>query len=374
MHATRPPAGYVRASFLLLVLTSFLLVPASQAQRSAKYGADFLAGGVGVRALGMGGAHVGLASDVSAGYWNAAGLSGVRYPEVSYMHAERFAGVVSYDYGGVAFPINARSTVGVALIRLGVDDIPNTLNAWDRERNRPLPNVENHVSRFSYAHYAFFVSYARAVSERLSLGVSGKMIRGSIGEFASSWGYSFDIGAQYRTGRFVFGANLQDVSTMLQTWSVNNEAFAEAEATYADFDIPAGGVEYVLPVMRLGSGMIVPFGDETSMTLGFDVDVAFDGQQAYALNTGDLSFHPRIGGEFNYKGVVALRAGLNQATSSDRDGFSVTPAIGAGLNLNMIGVDYGFGDFAGLSSDLGYSHRISVHLRLNQSRWERRVD
>ena len=356
------------------MLSSLLLVADSQAQRSAKYGADFLAGGVGVRALGMGGAHVGLASDVSAGYWNAAGLAQVSHPEVAYMHAERFAGVVSYDYGGGVFPVNARSTIGLALIRLGVDDIPNTLNAWDRERNRPLPNVENHVSRFSYAHYAFFVSYARALGEKLSVGVSGKMIRGSIGEFASSWGYSFDVGAQYRTGRFVFGANLQDVSTMLQTWSVNNEAFTQADATYEDFDIPEGGVEYVLPVLRLGSGVVMPFGDETAFTLGFDVDVAFDGQQAYALNTGDLSFHPRIGGEFDYRGVVALRAGLNQVTSSDRDGFSVTPAVGAGLNLNMIGVDYGFGDFAGLSSDLGFSHRISVQVRLNQSRWERKAN
>ena len=357
----------------LLVTTLLMLasVPSAFAQRSAKYGADFLAGGVGVRALGMGGAYVGLASDVSAGYWNAAGLSNVQYPEIAYMHAERFAGVVSYDYGGGVFPVNARSTVGLALIRLGVDDIPNTLNAWDRERNRPLPNVENHVDRFSYAHYAFFVSYARALSEKLSVGVSGKMIRGSIGDFASSWGYSFDIGAQYRMGRFVLGANLQDVSTMLQTWSVNDQAFAEADASYADFDIPQGGVEYVLPVLRLGSGVILPFGDETAMTFGFDVDVAFDGQRAYALNAGNLSFHPRIGGEFDYRGVVSLRAGLNQITSSDRDGFSVTPVVGAGLNLNMIGVDYGFGDFAGLASDLGYSHRVSVQVRLNQSRWER---
>ncbi|HEX7072113.1 MAG TPA: PorV/PorQ family protein [Rhodothermales bacterium] len=363
---------FPRPAFVLALLVgAFVLVPGSAAQRSAKYGADFLDGGVGVRALGMGGAYVGLANDASAGYWNAAGLSNVRYPEVAYMHAERFGGVVSYDYGAGVFPINARSTVGLALIRLGVDDIPNTLNAWDRERNRPLENVENHVSRFSYAHYAFFVSYARSLGENLSVGVSGKMIRGSIGEFASSWGYSFDIGAQYRMGRVVLGANLQDVSTLLQTWSVNDEAFAQAEASYADFDIPEGGVEYVLPVLRLGSGVEFPFGDETALTLGLDMDLAFDGQRAYAMNLGDISFHPRVGGEFDYKGVVALRAGLNRVTNSSRDGFSVTPAVGAGLNLNLIGIDYGFGDFAGLASDLGYTHRISLQVRLNHSRWER---
>ena len=366
-----------RIPFLGASLCLILIVVAGTAddavgQRSAKYGADFLGGGVGVRALGMGGAYVALAKDVSAGFWNAAGLSHVMYPEIGYMHAERFAGVVSYDYGGGAFPINARSTVGLSLIRLGVDDIPNTLNAWDRERNRPLPNVENHVSRFSYAHYAFFVSYARAISENLTVGVSGKAIRGSIGEFASSWGYSFDVGAQYRTGRLLFGINLQDVSTMLQTWSINAGAFEAAEATYADFDIPEGGVEYVLPVARLGSGIVFPFSEATAFTVGFDVDVAFDGQRAYTLNAGDLSFHPRFGTEFTYRGVVALRAGLNQMTTSDAYGFSVTPTVGAGLNLNMVGIDYGFGDFAGMASELGYSHRVSVQFRLNQERWERR--
>lgn len=372
MRVLRYRASAVCTCACLILFCAALWSPDSAAQRSSKYGADFLAGGVGVRALGMGGAYVAIANDVSAGFWNAAGLSHLVYPEVGYMHAERFAGVVSYDYGAGAFPINARSTVGISMIRLGVDDIPNTLNAWDRERNRPLPNVENHVSRFSYAHYAVFVSYARAISENLTVGASGKAIRGSIGEFASSWGYSFDLGAQYRTGRFLFGVNLQDISTMLQTWSINAAAFDAAEASYADFDIPEGGVEYVLPVVRLGSGIVFPFGDDTAFTVGLDMDLAFDGQRAYSMNAGDLSFHPRLGTEFTYRGVVALRAGLNQVTTSDAYGFSVTPAVGAGLSLNMVGIDYGFGDFAGMVSELGYSHRVSVQFRLNQPRWERR--
>ena len=86
----------------------------AQAQRIAKYGADFLSGGVGARALGMGGAYVALAQDVHAGYWNPAGLSRLAFPEIAYMHAERFAGIVTFDYGSIAFPINARSTAGIS--------------------------------------------------------------------------------------------------------------------------------------------------------------------------------------------------------------------------------------------------------------------
>lgn len=351
-------------TFAVLVSVFLMMPETATAQRTAKYGADFLAGGVGARALGMGGAYVALAGDVTSGYWNPAGLGRMYYPEVAYMHAERFAGVVSYDYGSAAFPINARSTVGLSLIRLGVDDIPNTLNAWDRERNQPLPNVGDHITRFSYAHYAIFVSYARNLADNLSIGVSGKVIRGAIGDFASSWGYSFDAGVQYRTGRFLLGLNVQDVTRMLQTWSINSDAFQGAELNYADFRLPEGGAEYVLPVARFGSGVTFPIGESSELVFGADVDFAFDGQRAYTFNLGDVSFHPRLGTEFRFKDVVALRAGMSQIGRSDAYGFEYTPTVGAGLHINHVSVDYGFGDFAGFASDLGYSHRVSLQVSL----------
>ncbi len=362
--------------FVAFSLFAFLIAagaaPRAGAQTVVKYGADFLAGGVGGRALGMGGAHVGLAQDVSAGYWNPAGLSQLAYPEGAYMHAERFAGVVSFDYGSLAFPINSRSTFGLSFFRSGVNDIKNTLDAWDPERDQPKPNPESHFKTFSAADMAFFASYARALGDNLSVGATGKIIRRTIGDFADAWGYSFDLGVRYRTGRFVFGANLQDVTRMYQSWSVNREALQNIEDVFGE-EMPQGGVEVVLPVARLGSGVVVPVG-AGEFVLGLDVDVAFDGQQAYAFNAGDLSFHPRVGTEFSYKGVVALRAGLSNFMTSERYGFDVTPTIGAGLQIQQFAIDYGFGDFAGLASDLGYSHRISARLTLEQPGLKRKAN
>ena len=343
--------------------------PTVSAQKVVSYGADFLAGGVGGRALGMGGTHVAIAQDVSAGYWNAAGLSRLNYPEVAYMHAERFAGVVSFDYGSIALPINARSTFGFSFFRSGVNDIKNTLDAWDPERNQPRPNPEDHISSFSAADMAFFVSYARSLRENLAAGVSGKIIRRNIGEFANAWGYSFDVGIQYRTGPFVLGANLQDAAGMRQSWSVDQEMLRNVQDVFGE-SLPQGGVEVVLPVARLGSGYILGMGDHR-MVLGADVDLAFDGQRAYSLNAGDVSFHPRFGTEYNYKGVVALRAGLSNIIVSDRYGWNATPTVGAGLHLRQLAIDYGFGDFAGLASELGFSHRISARLTITQESWSR---
>ena len=368
-------------------------------QRIAKYGADFLAGGVDARALGMGGAYVGLADEVSAGYWNPAGLRGLSYPEISYMHVERFAGAVSFDYGGVAMPITARSTVGVSVFRSGVNDIVNTLSAWNPDRGQPLPGYKNLITRFSAADWALFVSYSRQVSDRLSVGVNFKGIRRSIGDFASAWGYSMDVSARYRTGPYRFGAVIRDVTTMLQSWSVNPDAFkvnctnpideepfdaclnddgsliednaARYQAVFGQ-RIPQGGTALVLPVARLGSGAVWPVGDGHTLTAGLDVDVAVDGQRAFVPNIGDVSFHPRLGMAFRYAGVVELRGGIQRLQIGDPIGVDVTPSVGAGLDLEQVSVDFSFGNFAGLvAEDLGFSYRISAQLRLEQPGLER---
>ncbi|MFW5972369.1 MAG: PorV/PorQ family protein [Bacteroidota bacterium] len=345
----------------LLFALAIVALPAS-GQTVVKYGADFLAGGIGGRALGMGGAHVALAADASAGYWNPAGLAMARSPEVAYMHAERFAGMVSFDYGGAVFPVSDESSIGVSFFRSGVNDIKNTLDAWDEERDRPRPNPSAYITTFSAADYAFFVSYARTISDGLSAGVTGKLIRRSIGEFAEAWGYSFDVGAQMRNGPFFLGASIQDVSTMLQTWSIDQDALGPISDVF-DEAMPAGGTELMLPVARLGSGYEILAGQHT-VTLALDLDVAFDGAQNHAFSIGDVSVHPRAGGEYAFRDVLAFRAGLMRIGSVRGSGLDVVPTVGAGLRLSRLSIDYGFGDFAGMPSELGFSHRISASLLL----------
>ncbi len=393
------PLRRLGRSVLGLLLLAALGAGPAHGQRLAKYGAEFLAGGVDARALGMGGAYVGLADEVSAGYWNPAGLHGLSYPEIGYMHVERFAGAVSFDYGGVAMPVTDRSTVGVSVFRSGVNDIVNTLAAWNPDRGQPLPDYESRITRFSAADWALFVSYSRAVSDRLSVGVNFKGIHRSIGDFANAWGYSMDVAARYRAGPYRVGAVVRDVTTMLQSWSVNPSAFEvncinpideqpfdaclgedgtliENNATryQAVFDqrIPQGGTALVLPVARLGSGAVWPVGDGHTLTVGLDVDVAVDGRRAFVPNIGDVSFRPRLGLAFRYAGVVELRGGVQRLQVGDPIGVDLTPSVGAGLDLEQVSVDFSFGDFAGIvADDLGYSYRISAQLRLEQPGLER---
>ncbi|MFT4603549.1 MAG: hypothetical protein ACI9W4_000264 [Rhodothermales bacterium] len=353
------------AFLLLLVLTC----TQAQAQRVAKYGADFLAGGVGARALAMGGAHVAVASDVDAVYWNAAGLMGLQFPEVSYMHAERFSGSVSFDYGSAAMPLTDRSTVAFAFFRSGVNDIKNTLDAWDAERDQPKANPGDFVTSFSAADYAFFVGYARQLRPSLAVGVSAKLIRRSIGSFASAWGYSVDASARYVGQRYRFGVNLQDITTMLQSWSINAGNLANLETVFGD-ELPSGGTELVLPVARLGMARIQPTGQGV-FTFAADVDLAFDGQAANAFDLASISFHPRLGAEYTHMDVASIRLGLARIRQVRGEGLDMTPTVGAGLKYGGIKIDYGFGDFAGLASELGFSHRMSLSYEFRKEAYKR---
>lgn len=323
------------------------------AQTTVKYGADFLASGVGARALGMGGAYVAHADDVTAGYWNVAGLDGLAAPEVAYMHAERFDGAVAFDYAAAAYPLSARSTVGVTFVRSAVDDIANTLDAYDPATGQINPDD---VTYFSAADNALFVSYARGVTDRLSVGASAKLIQRGVGDFASAWGYSLDVGAQLDLGRVRLGLNVQDAPGMIQSWSVDAERFAEVD----EESRPVGLTERVLPVARLGAASVLPLSEDVGLTLAADLDLGFDGQSVYVLDAGGVSFRPRLGAELTYRDVLAFRAGVADVATSERFGTQVTPSVGAGVLLGPLAVDYGFGDFGGLGSELGFSHRVSL--------------
>ena len=349
----------------LVLLAAPAAVPAVRAQtETVKYGAEFLASGVGARALGMGGAYVAHASDVTAGYWNPAGLGRTATAEGAYMHAERFDGAVSFDYAAVAYPISDRSTVGVSFVRSAVDDIANTLDAYDRATGLPRPDAQDYVTYFSAADNALFLSYARAVGGRLTVGASAKVIQRGIGEFASAWGYSLDVGAQARLGRVLVGLTVQDATQMVQSWSIDEAQFERLEGE----ERPVGLTEKVLPVVRLGAARVSALSPEIGLTLAADLDLGFDGREANALDAGGVSFHPRAGAEVAYRDVLALRAGVSDVFQNEDYGTQLTPSVGAGVRLGPLAVDYGFGDFGGLSSELGYSHRVSLAYRFGRER------
>lgn len=340
----------IQSVLLIMLLPAAVAFSAS----TAKYAGEFMAIGVGGRALGLGGAYAALAGDVTAGYWNPAGLSRLSYPQITLMHDERFAGLVNYDYGAAAVPFGKDVTFGFSVIRLGVDNIPNTQNAGVDVNGNPLPpdqwqNVDridpNRVTYFNAADWAFYVSYARRLDERFSYGVNLKLIRRDL-ELASATGIGFDIAAQYRlTDRVLLGATFQDVTTTLVAWS-------------------NGTNELISPTLKLGSAYLIDLFGGT-LAPAVDADIRFENRRSASnAHLGPVSFDFHSGVEFDFQNLVALRAGYSDIGSLN---------VGTGIHLPKFDIDYTFAKFDG-GDQLGNTHRISLTFTLQADRFARATE
>jgi len=346
-------------SVLFILLLSFFTISSANAQNfvNAKYGNDFLSIGAGARALGMGSAYVATANDVTAAYWNPAGLYGLTNYQGSYMHSERFSGVVSYDYAGFALPVQGKGVLALSAFRQGVDNIKNTLNVYNDANGIPDPTK---ITNFSATDMAVFLTYANQFRENVQWGVSAKVLNSRIGPFADAWGYSLDLGLQGRRDKFSWGVNVMDITTLMKFWSVDSEALSNISAVYGD-ELPTGQNERVLPTVKAGLAKQFQLPD-LRVTAAADVDIRFDGRKTFYLNSGDISYEPNIGAEFTYKEIVHLRAGLTGfSTDEFNSKLYANPTVGAGVNIGMVQVDYGF---SRSPFDLGNTHRLSLLLNL----------
>lgn len=329
-----------------------------------KNGNDFLSIGADARALGMGGAYSAYAYDVTAAYWNPALLSEVQDIEVAYMHSERFAGIVNYDYAAVALPVpESEGVVAISFFRQSVDDIPNTTNAWDLNRGLPVADPNSAITRFSAYDMAFFLTYSSFTKNNMRWGITAKILNSEIGNFADAWGYSFDVGISETRGSFTWAIALLDAIGMTKYWNVNSNAFQDRQANFNE-EIPEGQNERTPPSVRIGLAKEFSFGKDLDLATTFDTDIRFEGREAFYINTGKISYEPKFGTELGYKQMVFLRLGANNFFYRNDETLTFSPTFGAGFQFKFIELDYSFDNFYGVSSDLGNTHRVSVRFNL----------
>jgi hypothetical protein len=346
---------------------ALLLVLATSAVQAQKYSNEFLAIGVGAQAHGMAGAQTAHVGDITAAYWNPAGLSEINAPfQAAAMHAEWFVGVSQYDYLSFGKSLNRdqKSFLAFSLIRLGIDNIPYTINLVNPDGT---VNYDN-VSSFSAADYALMGSYARKLrNPALSIGGSVKVIRRVIGSFGGAWGFGADLGMQYRKGNWMLGLQGRDLTTTFNAWSFDLSAREKEVFVQTDNEIPTGGTEITRPRFILGAAYRAKLGEKTTLLPAIDLDFTTDGQRNVLVRSKSVNIDPRIGVEANYDGFVQLRLGVGnfQRVKDDfnpnKEVLTLQPNFGVGLRLGRVQLDYALTDIGNVSQVL-YSHIFSVRI------------
>lgn len=335
---------------------------ATQAQAVRKYSNEFLNIGVDAAALGMANAVVASTSDVNSGYWNPAGLVNLEDNELALMHASYFANIALYDYAAFAKPLDDQSSVALSLIRFGVDDILNTTQLIDANGNIDY----NRISLFSNADYALTISYARELPvQGLNLGANAKIIRRIIGDFASSWGFGLDFGLQYQNNDWYFGVMARDITTSVNTWSIDEEQFKTiSDAVEGQNQELPETLEVTLPKLQLGVARKWLIRYDYSLKAEVDLLMRFT-QTNDILSSSSVSASPALGFELGYTDLVFLRAGVGnfqnvtQLDGSEQIGFQ--PNIGIGFQYKGIHIDYALTDIGDQSAAI-YSNIFSLKL------------
>ncbi len=338
----------------------------SSRDNTPKYSNEFMNIGVSARSFGMGFTAVSFVDDVTAGYWNPAGLNKLDSDhQLALMHSSYFGGLANYDYAAFATSVDDQSKIAISIIRFAIDDIPDTRFLVDVNGSINYDNIQF----FSSADYGFLVSYARKLPFLGGLDAGGnlKIIHRTVGSFSKAWGFGFDFGVQKQINKWKLGVVARDMLGTFNAWSHNT---AEVEEVYAltGNDVPVNSVEVTLPRLVLGGSREVDIAEKFGVMASVDLDVTFDGKRNTLIKTNLISIDPKAGVEFDYNELAFLRFGVNQFQQiKDFDGttsWTFQPNLGVGVNIKELTVDYALTDIGDLAPGL-FSHVFSIKVDFN---------
>lgn len=354
-------------------LMALLLTPFFGFSQFKKYSNEFLNIGAGARGLAMGGAQIASAKDETAGYWNPAGLTGIKdHPSVGLMHAEYFSGIAKYDYLSAGIPIqDNRRALGISVIRFAVDEIPNTLNLVEPDGSINYNNIKT----FTVADWALLLSFAQNIktseTRNISFGINAKIIYRKVGSFATAWGFGIDAGLQLHGEKWHGGIVARDLTTTFNAWSFKFTDKEKESLFLTKNEIPVKSTELTAPRVIIGGGYDFRLGKSVNLMAEANLDLTFDGKRNTVLSGNTLSIDPHIGLEASIKDVFFIRAGINNFQKALKDGDTTNqkkvwiyqPGAGAGFKIKNVMIDYAFTNLANQSNPL-YTHIFSLRINL----------
>jgi len=299
----------------IILISMFSAAMPAEAAFSTNYAgtsaAKFLKIDVGARASAMGGAYGAVGDDVTAMYWNPAGLNYIKNNQLSIMYSMWFHDI-SYQYVAVAHP------TGIGVFSVGANYL--SMGSIQKVNNIGVELNDN----FSPAYLSANFSYASSFGGVLR-GINIKYIQSKIDE-KSATSVAFDAGVlnKFFNDRFTVGVAIQNLGLKMKF---------NYKYDPLPFNIKMSG-SYDLNIA------------ETDIKTALDVNLPRD--NSMLLNLG-------LEVKRDFKGMILMpRAGFKSQLAGIKGFSGLCAGFGVGLGANSINyawVPYG---------ELGNTHRISL--------------
>ena len=196
-----------------MMLAAVLATPAAAqqgTQDNTAYGGasgEFLLLGAGARGTALGGAYAALATDVTAMYYNPAGLAQLARPGVM-LSTSQYIADTKYAWAGIAFPLaGGVRSVGLSLGSFGFSDQPIYT----------LTDPDGNGRTYSVRQTFISGTLAQNFSDRFSAGVTLKFINDRLGTAKAS-GVAVDFGTNFHAS---VGARPIRASFVIQNLGTN---------------------------------------------------------------------------------------------------------------------------------------------------------
>jgi len=205
---------------ILVLITLLFLTSPCFAVGQAGLEIAVLKAGVGARPLGMGSAFTAIADNSDSPYWNPAGLSQIKFHELSTMQT-RLSTDTDHYYISYVQPLFGGS-LGISWIQVGLGDIYET---------GPTTEANNEVQQFgvfSYYSNAYLIGYGQEINKSLSWGITGKYLTSDFAglvtrEGGSAYGYSITPGILYKPSKQLsIGLKIDEIVNS-QKWGTGTE-------------------------------------------------------------------------------------------------------------------------------------------------------
>lgn len=317
-----------------LTLCTLLLLAASQAHASP---VDIM---IGSRGYGMGGAYTAIADDPSAAYWNPAGLTQVT--KLSLMESNWIMQQVeglNINYASLAIPIKNIGTISGSWLFSHA-----TLEqGWDYASASAASTASANEHTFSLSLGRTLLSDV-SIFKRVSLGfsINRHTFDTDAGDGA---GLGFDLGLQTL---FPYGIALGVTGRSLGTDMMGYKIDPEIR-TGLGYTVTIAKMHRIAAAIDGSYKMNRDYTDASSLEPARNNIKGFGGLE-YAILLNGLE--------------VAVRGGGNKLVYSTSDNIGY--AAGIGVKYSGYSLQYGFRGDTDTETSLGYGHRVTLVVELEQ--------